>query len=80
MSSFRKLPARYMGFILPLVISILMSCVVSGVATFHSIGITPDFLATWMSGWGFSWMIAFPVLLIVLPVARRFVGLFVEGA
>ena len=78
MSSFRKLPSRYAGFVLPFIISILMSCIVSGVATFHSIGITPDFLSIWMSGWGFSWMIAFPALLVVLPIARRLAMMVVD--
>ncbi len=76
--AFRKLPAKTAPFVLPLVISILMSCLVSGVATYHNIGAVPEFFDSWMSAWGFSWVIAFPVLLVVLPAARRIVFLFVE--
>jgi len=76
--TFRKLPARYFAFALPLIISILMSCLVSGVSTYHSIGGVPEFFSTWMASWGFSWVVAFPVLLVVLPTARRIVFLFVE--
>ena len=36
------------------------------------------FVATWMSAWGLSWLVAFPVLLAVMPVVRRIVGLIVE--
>ncbi len=78
--AFRKLPARYAHFMLPLVISVFMSCIVSGVATLHSTGMSPDFVHTWMGAWGLSWVIAFPTLLTVLPVARRVVGLLVETA
>jgi len=76
--SFRKLPAKYASFVLPLVISILMSCLVSGVATFRSIGPEADFISIWMSAWGVSWLVAFPILLVVLPTARKIVFLFVE--
>ncbi|MBU0799791.1 MAG: DUF2798 domain-containing protein [Alphaproteobacteria bacterium] len=78
-SKFRKLPARTLPLALPFVISIIMSCVVSGVATFHNIGLPADFIASWMSAWVFSWVIAFPTLLVVMPVARRIVFLFVEN-
>ncbi len=74
----RKLPARYAHIMLPLIISVFMSCIVSGVATLHSTGMTPDFVHTWMGAWALSWVIAFPTLLTVLPVARRVVGLMVE--
>ena len=76
--TFRKLPAKSATFVLPLVISILMSCIVSGVSTFHSIAPEADFVPTWMSAWAISWIIAFPVLLVVLPTARKIVFLFVE--
>ena len=77
---FRKLPARYLGVVLPLIISIFMSCLVSGIATVHGTGLSADFLHTWMSAWGLSWAIAFPTLLCVLPVARWLAHVFVEAA
>ncbi len=44
--TYKKLPARYMGIVLPLIISIFMSCLVSGIATFRGIGLAPDFFHT----------------------------------
>lgn len=76
--SFQKLPARYAAIAQPLVISILMSCLVSGVSTVRTVGIDPDFLHLWMTSWGLSWVVAFPALLLVLPVARRLVFMVVE--
>ena len=76
--AFRKLPAKYVHFILPLMVSVFMSCLVSGIATWHSLGLVPHLVGSWMSAWGFSWVIAFPVLLIVMPVARRLAFLLVE--
>jgi hypothetical protein len=73
-----KLPRRYAGLVLPLLLSILMTLVVSAVATLRSIGLTPDFVATWLSAWGLSWLIAFPTLLLALPLVRRITDALVE--
>lgn len=79
-SSYRrwKLPARYAGIIMPLVLSILMSCVVSGISTLASIGFAAGMAGQWMSAWALSWLVAFPSLLVVLPLVRRIVAALVQ--
>ncbi|MFT0859775.1 DUF2798 domain-containing protein [Ancylobacter sp. G4_0304] len=74
-----KLPARYAGLLMPLVLSVLMTFVVSAIATLRSLGAGADFLATWPTAWALSWLVAFPTLLAVLPLVRRIVGLLVEA-
>lgn len=74
----RRLPSRYGALVMPIVLSILMSLVVSGVSTMKSLGIGPDFLSTWPTAWFLSWLVAFPTLLLVLPLVRRIVGFLVE--
>jgi len=76
----KKLPARYGAVLTPLVISVLMSCIVSGVSTVKSLGFVESFLAAWMSAWMASWLVAFPTLLVVLPVVRRIVAALVQPA
>lgn len=66
-----KLPPRYGSFVMPLLLSIFMTCIVSLISTFKGIGLSPDFVAKWLSAWCISWVIAFPVLLLVLPGVRR---------
>ncbi|HXI09001.1 MAG: DUF2798 domain-containing protein [Bradyrhizobium sp.] len=73
-----KLPARYTAVVMPLVLSVLMTFVVSAISTFRSLGPTPAFLATWPSAWAISWLVAFPTLLAVLPLVRKIVALAVE--
>jgi hypothetical protein len=75
----RKLPARSASLVTPLVLSVLMTFVVSAISTARSLGLGPDFLATWPAAWGLSWAVAFPTLLLVLPLVRRIVGLVVEA-
>ena len=74
----RKLPARFNAVVTPLVITFLMTCIVSGISTLNSIGLRDDFAATWLQSWGASWVVAFPTLVIILPLVRRIVGAVVE--
>ncbi|NKB79144.1 DUF2798 domain-containing protein [Ochrobactrum daejeonense] len=71
----RKLPARYASIVMPFILSIMMTFVVSLVATAKSLGIGhPDLASSWMSSWALSWLIAFPVLLTILPIVRKIVS------
>jgi hypothetical protein len=74
-----KLPARYTAIIMPLTLSVLMTFVVSAIATLKSLGPTQAFVATWPAAWAISWLVAFPTLLAVLPLVRRIVALVVEA-
>ena len=65
-------------FAIPLIISVLMSCVVACISTVRGYGLEPGFVSIWMQSWGTSWVIAFPILIFVLPVVRRIVGTIVE--
>ena len=70
----RRLPARTAPLVTAFLLSILMTCVVSGIATLLSLGPTPDALWHWPRAWGLSWLVAFPPLLLVLPLVRRAVA------
>ncbi len=74
----KKLPHRYQTIVMPLVLSVLMSGIVSFVSTAIGNGIQPDILALWIRAWAFSWLVAFPSLLVVLPFVRRIVAATVE--
>jgi hypothetical protein len=71
MSVIRRLPPRYVPVVMPLMLSVLMTFVVSAISTLKSFGPTPAFLVTWPTAWALSWLVAFPTLLAVLPLVRR---------
>ena len=73
------MPARYAPFLFGFVLSGLMSFIVSGIATFRNFGPVEGLLGLWIGAWLPSWMIAFPIVLVVAPVARRFVAIFVRA-
>lgn len=74
----QKLPPRYNAIAVPLLLSLMMTCIVSGISTVNSMGLTDGLFETWMRAWGFSWVVAFPIMMFVLPVVRRIVFVFVE--
>lgn len=83
MSSFplprKKLPAKYNVVAIPLCLSLVMSGVVSMVAVLRSVGFADGLVGIWLHAWAFSWCVAFPTVLFVLPLVRRVVGVFVEA-
>ncbi len=73
------MPARYAPILFGFILSGLMSFLVSGIATFRAAGLADGFITTWIGAWLPSWFIAFPVVLVVAPIARRLVGLLVKA-
>ncbi|HET9617455.1 MAG TPA: DUF2798 domain-containing protein [Pseudolabrys sp.] len=61
------------------VLSALMSLVVSGISTVRTAGMIEGFGNLWIGAWLPSWLIAFPIVLIVAPVARHVVGSLVRA-
>jgi hypothetical protein len=72
-------PARFAPVMFGFVLSALMSLLVSGVATFRAVGAIDGFIKLWATAWAPSWLVAFPVVLVVAPIARRIVGSMVRA-
>lgn len=73
------IPARFMPIVFGFVLSALMSLLVSGVSTFRNAGLTDHFVALWLAAWVPSWLIAFPVVLVIAPVTRRIASSLVRA-
>lgn len=69
------LPARLAPLVMALLLSIAMTMVVSAVSTLRGVGAGPAFWNVWLSAWGLSWLVAFPTVLGLLPLARRATGM-----
>lgn len=74
----RKLPARYAGLVMPFLLSVLMTSIVSLISTFKGVGRVPDFWQLWLSAWAVSWLVAFPALLVALPLVRKLTAVLVD--
>ena len=67
------IPRKYSSILFGLIVSMLMTLIVSGVSTFNNIKSSDDFLYLWLDSWYKSWIIAFPIILIVSPLAKKIV-------
>lgn len=68
------IPAWTGPYVFGFLVSGMMSFLVSGVATLRSFGFVEGVGGLWMNAWLPSWGIAFPTILIVAPLVRRFVA------
>lgn len=75
----RKLPPHYAAIVMPLVLSVFMTCVVSAIATLRSVGFVDGVQWLWLQNWALSWVVAVPTLLVILPLVRRVVALLVAA-
>lgn len=73
-----KLPAQYAAWIMPLLLSGLMSATISMFNLWKNLGMIDGFFSKWFSIWLFSWAIAYPTVLIFLPIVRRLTGFIVD--
>jgi hypothetical protein len=49
-------------------------------ASARGVGWDENFLQIWLGSWGLSWVVAFPVLMVLLPLVRRLTALIVQSA
>ena len=64
-------PARFAPFVFALLLTCSMTFVISGVVTLINIGLPRDFLWQWLKAWIPTWAIAYPVMLVLRPLAQR---------
>lgn len=74
------IPARFAPVVFGFILSGLMSCIVSAIATFRALPPDAVFVSQWFGSWLSSWAVAFPVVLVVAPFTRRMVAKLVNPA
>ena len=71
------IPQKYSPQLFGLILSGLMSLLVSGISTLRALGLVPHFVNAWAGAWLTAWLFAFPVVLLVTPLARKAVQFLV---
>ena len=66
-----RLPARHAGVVQAFFTSLFMSLLMSAAITRFNVGDDPAYLSLWMRAFAIAFCIAFPAILLVLPLARR---------
>ena len=68
------IPQKYAPLLFGLILSGLMSLLVSGISMLRATGMVPGFAGAWISAWLTAWLFAFPVVLLIAPLARAVVA------
>jgi hypothetical protein len=68
------IPARFAPVLFGLILSGLMSCIMSGIATSRVLEIDAGIFGPWFTSWMLSWAVGFPTVLVVAPITRRAVA------
>jgi len=53
-----------------------MTFTITFIGTFRNYGFSDNFIQSWFKAWGFAFIIALPIVMMILPHIRRFVGNF----
>lgn len=65
-------PKRFEQAAFGLLLTCFMTFVVAGVSTVLAVGVAaPGFIGLWFKAWMYSWVIAFPAILVVGPLVRK---------
>jgi hypothetical protein len=67
------IPRKFAPVLFSLILSGVMSLLVSGFSTVAALGTAAGLMTAWMKAWLGAWLFAFPVVLLVAPVAQRMV-------
>lgn len=74
-----KLPAKSIAWIMPLILSGLMSASLSCFNMWMYSGFFEGFFQAWLNSWALSWVVAYPLILIFLPLVRKFLLLIIAA-
>jgi Protein of unknown function (DUF2798) len=75
----RRVPKRFAPFLFPFLLSGFMTFLITGISMTRVLGIDSlvndpgNFLQIWIKTYVSSWLVAYPILLLVIPVVRRMV-------
>lgn len=69
---------KYEQIVFAFLMALFMSCFMSLVVSIFNVGWVNGIIAIWLKAWGFAFCVAFPTVVLVAPIARKFVSLLVE--
>jgi Na+(H+)/acetate symporter ActP len=74
-----RIPKRFAPFLFPFLLSGLMTLLITGMSIARVLGMDTlvnnpgSFVQTWLKAYVSAWLVAYPILLLVIPIVRRLV-------
>jgi hypothetical protein len=76
----KLIPKKYTTYVFSFFMALLMSCTMSLVISIFNVGLIEGIVSIWLKGWGFSFIVAFPTVIVVSPIVRKLVNLVIENS
>ena len=73
-----KFHPKHMAWLMPLILSCVMSGSLSCFNLLMNKGWVDGFISIRLHTWALSWLVAFPLILVFIPLVRKFLMQFVE--
>ncbi len=73
-----RLPHRAQNVLVPFFLAGFMTLIVSSIATLKAVGFADDIVLRIAGAWATSFVVAFPCVLVILPLVRKLVARMVE--
>ena len=73
-----KIHPRYSNLLFGAILSGIMVTIISGAVVLVTQGLNADFPLRWAKGFATAWPIAFPTVLVVAPMVRKWVAKMVD--
>lgn len=72
------IPKKYTPYVFAFFMSSFMSCVMSFVINVVNVGFIDGIVFIWLKSWALAFVVAFPTVLLIAPIARKLVAVLVE--
>jgi hypothetical protein len=75
-----KIPKRFTSLLFPFLLSGFMTLLITGISITRVLGVNTilqapsSFFQTWMKAYISAWLVAYPILLLAIPVVHRIVN------
>jgi hypothetical protein len=69
------IPQKFTPYVFAFFMAFLMSGIMSLVISIFNVGLIDGILTIWLKAWVFSFVVAFPTVIIVSPVVRKLVAI-----
>ena len=73
-----KIHVKHISWLMPLFLSGLMSGSLSCFNLFMNRGLMQGFVEKWLATWAMSWLVAYPLILIFIPLVKRLLMLIIH--
>ena len=72
------IPRKYHKIVFSFFMALFMSGVMSFAITVFNVGVVSNILSIWLQAWGFAFVIALPVIIIVSPIVHKIVAFVLQ--